>query len=64
MMLGTTGLVVLYGVHTFSCLVFPQMLIRYMGCKFTLMFGQALAIFYIAFQAFPKWYTIIPCELI
>jgi hypothetical protein len=58
--IGLASLSVYYGFFGLSALIIPQILINKLKFKWTLVLGYFLQLFYIGFNAYPKWYTYLP----
>lgn len=62
--LGVASQVVIFAVQTLTCLVFPSILFDLVGFKWSMIISELFFLSYIGFQAFPKWYTLIPSNFI
>ena len=60
--LGTTAQALIFGSMTVTCLVFPQLIIDALGFKWSLFISEFGFAFYIAANAYPAWYTLIPSK--
>ena len=62
--LGTTTQITIFGVQLLTSFVFPQVIAETLGFKWSFVLGEVLFLIYIAFQAFPRWFTLIPCAIL
>lgn len=62
--IGTISQSVTYGVQIITCIVLPQVLCELVGFKYGLILGEILHTTYISIQIYPKWFTLIPSNLI
>ena len=53
----------LYGVQIVTSLVVPGVVCEYLGHKWALFISELCFFFYIGFQAFPSWETLIPSKI-
>ncbi|XP_036318700.1 UNC93-like protein [Rhagoletis pomonella] len=62
--LGTVSLSAIYAALVVSCIFLPTLIIRKLTVKWTLVFSMLCYAPYIAFQLFPKFYTLVPAGIL
>ncbi|KAL5276959.1 unc-93 family protein [Megaselia abdita] len=62
--LGVISLSAIYAALVISCIFLPTLLIKRLTVKWTLVFSMLCYAPYIAFQLFPKFYTLIPAGIL
>ncbi|XP_055913956.1 UNC93-like protein [Eupeodes corollae] len=62
--LGTVSLSAIYAALVVSCIFLPTLIIRRLTVKWTLVFSMLCYAPYIAFQLYPKFYTLVPAGIL
>ncbi|XP_037938332.1 UNC93-like protein [Teleopsis dalmanni] len=62
--LGTVSLSAIYAALVVSCIFLPTLIIRKLTVKWTLVFSMLCYAPYIAFQLFPRFYTLVPAGIL
>lgn len=62
--LGTVSLSAIYAALVVSCIFVPTFVIRKLTVKWTLVFSMLCYAPYIAFQLFPRFYTLVPAGIL
>jgi hypothetical protein len=62
--LGITSQIVMFSVNTITNLVFPSIVIQLIGFKWTMVLAELFYLTYIAFQALPTWWTLMPTSVL
>lgn len=61
--IGLASLATSFAVQLSTSLILPQILINKIKFKWALVLSYFLQLFYIGFNAYPKWYTYLPGKL-
>lgn len=62
--LGTVSLSAIYAALVVSCIFLPTLIIRKLTVKWTLVCSMLCYVPYIAFQLFPRFYTLVPAGIL
>ena len=58
--LGITTYFIMFALQIVTCLVFPSILFHLLGFKWSMLVCEIFFLLFIAFQALPEWYTLLP----
>ncbi|XP_078484187.1 LOW QUALITY PROTEIN: UNC93-like protein [Ciona intestinalis] len=62
--LGTTSVMIVFIVSSFSCIFLLPIIIDFLGPKFSIILGELGFVVYIASNFYPSWYTLIPAAVV
>nr|XP_026689820.1 protein unc-93 homolog A-like isoform X2 [Ciona intestinalis] len=62
--LGTTSVMIVFIVSSFSCIFLLPIVIDFLGPKFAIILGELGFVAYIASNFYPSWYTLIPAAVV
>ncbi|XP_078484305.1 protein unc-93 homolog A-like [Ciona intestinalis] len=62
--LGTTSVMIIFIVSSFSCIFLVPFIIDFLGPKFAIILGELGFVAYIASNFYPSWYTLIPAAVV